>query len=131
MTHEHPNATLVRRAYQAFGQRDLDTLRGLFAADAVWHSPGRHALAGDHRGLDAILLFLGRVMQAGGGTFTPEVRDILAGDRHVVVLQQSTGSRDGKTLDTSECVVFTAGDGKIVDVRSHFFDLYALDDWWS
>ena len=131
MTHEHPNAALVQRAYQAFGQRDLDTLRSLFAADAAWHSPGRHPLAGEHRGLDAILRFLGRLMQPGNGTFTLEVRDVLANDRHVVVLQQAIGSRDGKMLDTSECVVFTVRDGKIAEVRSHFFDLYALDEFWS
>jgi uncharacterized protein len=98
MTHEDPNAALVQRAYQAFGRRDLDALQSLFAADAVWHSPGRHPLAGDHRGLDAILQFLGRLMQPGGGTFMPEVRDVLASDRHVVVVQQDTGSRDGGSV---------------------------------
>jgi ketosteroid isomerase-like protein len=128
---EHPNVALIRRAYRAFGQGDLETLGSLFTADAVWHSPGRHPLAGDYRGLDAILGFLGRLMQPVGGTFTPAVRDILASDRHVVVLQQAIGSRNGTQLDTSECVVFTIRDGRIAEVRSHFFDLAALEAFWA
>ncbi len=129
---EHPNAQLVQRTYEAFARGDLDALRSSFTVDAVWHSPGRHPLAGDYVGLEAIVQFLARLMQPpGGATFTPMVQDILASDEHVVVIQHDTGRGNGKHLDTSECVVFTIREGQIADVRSHFFDLYSLDAWWS
>jgi ketosteroid isomerase-like protein len=44
----HPNEELTRRAYDAFSRGDADTLRQLFADDAVFHEPGRNPVSGDH-----------------------------------------------------------------------------------
>ena len=41
------------------------------------------------------------------------------------------GERDGKSLDVSNCIVFELKDGKVVDGREHFNDLYAWDEFWS
>jgi ketosteroid isomerase-like protein len=49
----------------------------------------------------------------------------------VVVVQQNFGTRRGKVLDTSACVLFTIRDGKIADARGHFYDLHAVDSWWA
>lgn len=40
------DAALVRRGYEAFSTGDMDTLRELFAEDAVWHTGGSGPLAG-------------------------------------------------------------------------------------
>jgi ketosteroid isomerase-like protein len=131
MAEMHPNAALVQRAYQAFAAGDVETLKSVFAADVVWHSPGKHPLAGDHVGLESVLQFLGGLVQRSEGTFAPEVQDMLANDHFVVVIQQNLGTRNGRMLDTSECVLFTIRGGKIADARGHFYDLYAVDAWWS
>ena len=57
---DHPNADLIRRAYAAFQQGDLDTVRSLFDADIVWHAPGNNQLSGDHSGVDNVLALFGR-----------------------------------------------------------------------
>jgi len=51
----HPNEELVRRGYDAFASGDMDTRRELFDPQIVWHFAGRSPLAGDHRGVDAVL----------------------------------------------------------------------------
>jgi uncharacterized protein len=67
---EHPNAALIRRLFQAFAERDFATAQSIIAEDAVWHFPGtRGALAGEHRGHEAIFRFLASVMTLSGGTF--------------------------------------------------------------
>jgi ketosteroid isomerase-like protein len=55
----HPNEELTRRAYDAFSRDDVDTLRQVFADDAVFHEPGRNSDSGGHQGIDQILAFLG------------------------------------------------------------------------
>ena len=49
----------------------------------------------------------------------------------MVGVQRSTAERDGKRLDVGNCIVFELKDGKVVDGREHFNDLYAWDEFWS
>jgi ketosteroid isomerase-like protein len=60
------NAALLRRYLEALSQGDMDTVREAFAEDAVWHLPGKSPLAGNHKGPDAILEFIGRAFEMTG-----------------------------------------------------------------
>jgi uncharacterized protein len=104
----HPNEELVRRGYDAFAKGDMDTLRELFDPQIVWHFPGRSPLAGDHRGVDAVLGFFGRTMELTAGSFRVEVHDVVADDRHTVGLHLSTGEREGRTLRIERFWYFTS-----------------------
>jgi ketosteroid isomerase-like protein len=128
---EHQNAKVVRRFYVAFGRGDLDAARTCFAHEAVWHLPGRSPIAGDHQGVDAIMRLLGKLKADSGGTFKPELTDVVANDRHAVALQHATGTRGTKRLDVTVCQLMRIQDDKILEVRSHYSDQYALDDFWS
>jgi ketosteroid isomerase-like protein len=75
--------------------------------------------------------FLRDVVAQSDGTLRAEPLDLLASDRHVVVLQRSTGWRAGISLDITVCQVFRVENGKIVEVTPHYSDLYALDAFWS
>jgi uncharacterized protein len=123
----HPNEDLIRRGYAAFAAGDLDTLRELFAADAVWHTPGHSVLAGDHRGIDAILGFFGQTMELTGGTFRAELHDVVAGDEHGVGLHMSRGERQGRTLEDRSVLVFHVRDGTVTEVWQYVGDLEAFD----
>src|ERR1700704_3268289 len=65
----HPNEELVRQGYKAFGEGDMDTLRSLFAPDAVHSATGNSPLAGDYKGVDDILAYYGKLFELSGGTF--------------------------------------------------------------
>jgi ketosteroid isomerase-like protein len=127
----HPNEDLVRRGYDAFSRGDMDTLRELFDPGIVWHFPGRSVLAGDHRGVDAVLGFFGRTMELTGGTFQVQLHDVVADDRHTVGMHVATGQREGRTLEGREVLVFDVRDGKVVEAWQYIEDQYAYDEFFS
>jgi ketosteroid isomerase-like protein len=129
--HTHPNEDLLRKGYEAFQKADLDTLRQLFDANIVFHTPGRSPISGDQKGVDEVLGFFGRLVQETGGTFKIEVHDILANDEHGVALFRATGKRKGKTLDQNTVNVFHVRNGKVTEAWGHPEDLYAADEFWS
>jgi hypothetical protein len=126
------NAEIVRRAYAAFNSADIDTLNELMAQTITWHTPGRSAIAGDHRGRDATFTQFGTYGGQTAGTFKATLLDVAStGDGVVVGLHHNTGERNGKQLDVYCAIVFEVEDGRITDGREHFFDLYAWDEFWA
>jgi uncharacterized protein len=125
----HPNEELVRRAFDAFANGDVDTLRGLMDRDSVWHAPGRNPLAGDHRGVEAILGYLARTMELTGGTFRSELHDVVANDEHVVSLFVARAQREGKSLEARNVLVTHVRNGKLAETWLYSGDQYAADDF--
>jgi uncharacterized protein len=126
------NVAIMQRAYDAFNRGDIDTLTELFDERAAWHLPGRSSMADDYQGRDATLGYFGLIAQRSGGTFRAELERLTAdGDDRVVGVHRSTADRDGKHLDVSDCIVFQLKDGRVVDGREHFEDLYAWDEFWA
>jgi len=126
------NVAIMQRAYDAFNTGDMNTLIEVFDEDAGWHLPGRSSMADDYKGRDATLAYFAQLAQETGGTFRAELQRLTADDEgRVVGIQRSTGDRQGKHLDVSDCIVFQLKDGRITDGREHFEDLYAWDEFWS
>ena len=130
----HPNEELVRKAYKAFGEGDMDTLGSLYAPDAVHRLPGNNPLAGDYEGVAAILGFYGQLFERTAGTFKAELKSTKAeGDDTVVATHRLTGQRDGKTLDQDQTLTFTISDGKFTQLVDGASDSAraAYDAFWS
>ena len=127
----HPNEELVRKGYDAFSRGDMDTLRNIVFADNItFHIPGSNQLAGDYAGQEKVFGFLGKVMELTGGTFRPEVHDILANDEHAVALAGHTGQREGKSSNYRSVHVMHVRGGKIAEFWEHP-DQPAFDAFWS
>jgi uncharacterized protein (TIGR02246 family) len=123
---------VVRRMYQAINDGDVAAAAACFAPDAVWILPGRGPLAGTHRGVQAIHQdFFAQLGPLSGGTFHAELLDVTEGERYVVAVQHATAQHGGRTLDVTGCQLMTVRDGRITEVRGHYSDQYALDDFWS
>lgn len=128
----HSNEDLVRQGYKAFGEGDLDTLRSLFAPDAVHSAVGNGPLAGDYKGIDAILGYYGKLFELSGGTFAAELKSTKAeGDETVVATHHDRGQRGDKTLDQDETLTFTISEGKFTKLVEDHSDQAAYDDFWS
>ncbi len=126
------SADLIRRGYEAFNSADMETLTELFDENASWHTPGRSSIGGDFVGRDAAFQQFGRYGGDTGGTFNAELRAVIADDEgRVVGIHHNSGERNGKQLDVDCALVFEVKDGKVVDGREHFFDVYAWDEFWS
>jgi ketosteroid isomerase-like protein len=122
----------VRRFYAAFVTRDYATMKDCFTADAVWHLPGRGALAGDHRGWQAIHdNFLARTGPLSGGTLRAGLVDVAVGTDHIVAIQHATAEHNGRRLDVTGCQLIRMEGGRIADVQGHYSDQYAFDAFWQ
>ena len=121
----------MRRGYEAFGKGDMDTIRGLFDPNIVWHAPGRSQMAGDYRGVDEVLQQFGKVFEMTGGTFNLEIHDVLANDDHVTVLITARGERNGKKLEDHSVQVWHVKDGKATEQWLHSGDQYTADEFWN
>jgi uncharacterized protein len=126
------NVAIMQRAYDAFNSGDIDTLKEIFDESAVWHLPGRSSFANDYQGSEATLAYFGQLAEQTGGTFRAELERLVGDDDdRVIGVQNSTADRNGKHLDVHNCIVFQLKDGRIIDGREHFEDLYAWDEFWS
>ena len=127
----HPDEEAIRHGYAAFSRGDMETLRELFADDIVWRVPGRSPLAGDHKGVDAVLGYFGQTMELSGGTFEVGVHDVVASDEHTIGLHTARGERAGKRLDDDQVLVFHLSERKVASVWQYFGDAYTNYDFWS
>jgi hypothetical protein len=126
------NAELVRRAYAASDEADIETLTALIDENASWCTPGRSPVAGVYQGRDAVVAQLRRYGGDTGGTFRLDLKQVFTSDDgRVIGLHHSSGERNGRRLDTDCCVVFEVVDGRVVSGREHVFDLARWDAFWS
>ena len=128
---EHRNATLVRRGYDAFAAADIDSLARLIAPDAVQHMPGHNVFSGDHRGRDAILTMYGKLAERSGGTLKVELEELYANDDQVVTVYHSTGTREGRRLDTRHALVFQVRDNQVVELTDVADNEDSDDAFWA
>jgi uncharacterized protein len=111
-TGEHPNATAYRKTVDAFRAGDLDTVRSLVAENVVWHVPGRHSMAGEIRGIDELVAWLGRLREIG---FTIREHDVFGNDEHVCALSYMGARRPGVDVETPVVSVFHYRAGQQVE----------------
>ncbi|HXX90475.1 MAG TPA: nuclear transport factor 2 family protein [Acidimicrobiales bacterium] len=128
---EDAYAAVVRRAFEDFESGDLDLLNVVMGPDVVWHEPGRSALAGDYRGPEAVLGFLGQLKARSNGTFRVEILDVLSEPERAVVFLRETATRGEMALDVIAAVDFEIHHQKITEVTVYHADTYQFDEFWS
>jgi ketosteroid isomerase-like protein len=129
----HPNETLVREAFEAFGRGDLDTMQKQYwTEDIRFHVLGRGPLAGDFDGSAAVLEWLGRLAEATGGTYRAEaLHDVLANDERAVALYTARAERNGRAYQDETVLVMRIQDGKIAEQWSYVADQYGTEEFLS
>lgn len=128
----HPNEDIVRQGYKAFGEGDMDTLRSLFAPDAVHVATGNNPLSAEYKGIDEVLGYYGKLFEFSDGTFSAELKSTRAeGDDKVVATHHDKAQRGDKTLDQDETLTFTLSGGKIMRLEENHSDQAAYDAFWS
>ncbi|MFK4116771.1 nuclear transport factor 2 family protein [Streptomyces longwoodensis] len=129
---EHPHAALVRKGYDAFQRGDMDTMRGLMTGDCTHHVPGSHPLSGDHKGIESVLDYYGRLGSETGGSFRVELRDVLVDGRgHAVSVHRFTADRGGRHVDAMGGIVFRIVGEKITDLDECVADIEQVDEFWT
>jgi ketosteroid isomerase-like protein len=125
---EHPNATAYRLAAAAFRAGDLAAIEKLVDPDVVWHLPGPHPLAGDLRGRDALIGFLG---QLGALGFWLREHDVFGNDAHVCALSEMGATRPGVSVGTRVVSIFHFRDGRQIERWFYPDDMNAWNSIFS
>ena len=124
-------------AYTAFAEAlasgDMPGLAAALHADAVWHQPGTHPLAGDKVGRDAIMAHLGALMERSGGTFALSTSGPpMVNGAYVAVPVSFSATREGRTpLDMGGVDVFRVESGLIREVWLYSADQPVEDEFWG
>ncbi len=125
------NQEVVRRIFGAFAEKQGFALRDLFAPDAVWVVPGDGAMAGVHRGREAIFRFLARLPKETDGTYSSELVDVLVSDSRAAALYRASGERHGRRLDLVQVLVFRIEDGLVHEVLALPSDPAVFEAFWA
>ena len=125
------NGAVVRKIFDAFARKEGLALRGLFADDAAWIVPGRGVMAGTYAGREAIFRFLAKLPRETGGTYGSELIDVLASDDRAAALYRARGSRDGRTLELDQVLLFRFEDGLVQHVLALPSDPDTFEAFWA
>lgn len=128
---QHTNAKVLEKLYQDFSKGDLNSVLGACADQVTFQVAGKSKLAGKYTKSDFVSGFVAKLTELSGGTFKIEVHDILASDRHGVVLATDTLTRNGKTLEYRTVHVWRFEGGKPVAWYEYPRDLYQYDTIWA
>jgi ketosteroid isomerase-like protein len=94
-------AAVLARLHAAQGDfyagGDDAPLRALLHPDVEWHVPGRNAIAGHYRGIDAVMAYFARRRDHAARTFRMHPGDMLSGDGdRVAVVTDGTAQVGGR-----------------------------------
>jgi ketosteroid isomerase-like protein len=127
----HPNADVFKQLYVAFTNGDMDKLAELIAPDVVWHVPGNNLISGTYTSRDAIIGCFNKIFELSGGSYRPELHDILADDDHTVALLHGTARHGDKTLSQDYAFICHIRDGQIAELWEAWTEGPAWNDFWS
>jgi hypothetical protein len=126
------NETRAREAYAAFAAGDLDKVKEVFHPDLVWHMPGHSPVAGDYRGIDAVLGFFGTVFTETGGTFRNTLEEVIATEDTTVVISKLHAERNGKVNDERQVSIYRVdAEGRVTEATFFGDDTTQFDAFWS
>jgi ketosteroid isomerase-like protein len=123
---EHPNVSLIRRYYQAYGSGDLNALRQFFTADIRWTIPGHHPLAGTKTGPDEVIAFFEQLGRSG---FRAEILYLAADGEWVVDLHRGWSTTPAG-LDITWALAYRIRDRKIAEAINFAGDQHAADRYF-
>ena len=112
MSEQDDNKDLIKRGYEAFAARDIETVMSLLDDDIEWVQPGDSAVSGTFHGKTEVMEHLGRLAEKSP---TVNIKRLIAeGDTVVAITDVSAGGETGEDAD-----VFTIRNGKTVRMEVH------------
>jgi len=126
---EHPNALLIRQAWQAVAHSDIDTLKALWADDIVWHVTGNNPWHGDHVGVAEVLDYLAQVGESGE-SYDMSLKSVLANDEYAALICHVSTKDGDRILDVDQVLLCRFEDRRIQEVWTVSLDPRAVDSFW-
>jgi ketosteroid isomerase-like protein len=109
-----------------------DPLHDVLTDDIVWIVPGRNAIAGEYRGLDAVIDYFTRRRALADRSFRMHPGDLLVGEGyHVAALTGGTATIDGVEHRWSTVGLYRLRDDRVAACWLLPLDAAAFDAIWS
>ena len=109
----------------------MDTLAELIAPDVVWHVPGDNLISGTYTSREAIFGCFSKIFELSGGSYQPQLLDILADDDYTVALLHANARHGAKVLDQDYAFIMRIRDGQIAELREAWTEGPAWNEFWS
>ncbi|MFC7097242.1 nuclear transport factor 2 family protein [Halobaculum marinum] len=122
------NETVIREAYAAFNEGDMETVFSIMSPDVEWVEPQGSRFSGTHRGADSVMEEVFAPVAAEMAEFVVEVDRVIDAGDTVVVLGTDRGTvRDsGETVAAPFAHVIELRDGQITRC-SNYTDTHAWE----
>lgn len=131
MNQQHPNAVVLEKVYADFAKSDLPAILNACADNMTFQVAGKSKLAGKYTKETVIPDFFAKLMVLSKNTLKVEVHDILASDRHGIVLCTDTVEKNGDKVQLRTVHVWRFENGKPVAWYEYPRDMYQYDAVWS
>jgi ketosteroid isomerase-like protein len=126
--------SVVRRFHteqgRAYALGEMDGVAELLCDDVIWHVPGESAIAGEHRGRQAVLDYFARRRALTDATFRVTVHGAALIDGRVVQFADGRAVREGQEVLWETVGVFMVRNGRISECWLVPFDQAAFDRIW-
>jgi ketosteroid isomerase-like protein len=126
--HDPQNVTRIESMYECFSRGDFDGMMELVAPNATFELKGKSPLAGKYTREKFGTEWKAKIEAYGKGSFQMDVHDVLASDRHGLVLGTVTWKLNGKSTQLRTVHVWRIENGVPVAGYEYPRDLYALDE---
>ncbi len=124
----HANEEILRSSTEALLAGEMERFLSHYTDDVVVHAAGRNPGAGDHHGKQEFAGIFRLLAETLGEQPRFENHDIIANDRHGVVLNIVHLSKDGRTVEGQQIVVCHFRDDKISEIWVSFRNQYEVDE---
>jgi ketosteroid isomerase-like protein len=110
----------------------MATLQQLFTRDCVVHQPGSHPLAGERKGVEAVLDLVRRMREETGGTVRAEPQQFFSDGRgHMIAVYRLTADRKGRRHDAVAAALFTMVGDRIANIEVFEQDQDQTNQFWG
>jgi uncharacterized protein len=107
-------------------------LRAVLTEDVDWHVPGRNAIAGHYRGVDAVMAYFARRRDHAARSFRMLPGEVLVGDGdHVAVLTDGVARIGGREERWSTVGLYRLRGERVAACRLLPLDPAAFDRIWA
>ncbi|HUF53140.1 MAG TPA: nuclear transport factor 2 family protein [Dehalococcoidia bacterium] len=131
LTVEAEHLQLVNNVIRAIATRNREALEDCLTQDVVLHVPGTTLVSGTFKGREEVLEALGHFAQMGGPSLSIRLHDVLANERHGIVMYDVSAEREGKAISYRHIDIYHFRDGRIRDVTGCPYDLNAFEELYG
>lgn len=129
---DHPHVRLIKDYQAAMARGDIASAATVFDPDVTYHVAGSNLLSGDFTGPDAVMEYLGKLMQVTGGTYRITHMTWLVGrDGRVALATRNAATIADRSLAWDEIITFEFKHDKKWRIDLYQADQAAVDAFYG